>query len=119
MANNNQGYRSGNAFGRLAHTDYSSYDTDKVALKAGHLVRLSRDRMCLVRAVEPIAIDLWFTDSLVISHDGTDLVRTDGVALNQYGHQSVQAYFDIADSAASATYYGNILKPDFDSLLDL
>jgi len=115
MANNNQGYRSGNAFGRLANTDFSSYDTDKVALKAGHLVRLSRDRMCLVRAVEPIAIDLWFTDSLVMSHDGTDLAGTDGVALNQYGHQSIQAYFDIADSAGSTTYYGNILKPDFDS----
>ena len=115
MANNNQGYRSGNAFGRLANTDFSSYDTDKIALKAGHLVRLSRDRMCLVRAVEPIAVDLWFTDSLVMSHDGTDLAGTDGTALNQYGAQSIQAYFDIADSAGSDTYYGNILKPDYDS----
>lgn len=115
MANNNQGYRSGNAFGRLSHTDFSSYDTEKVALKAGHLVRVSRDRMCLVRAVEPISIDLWFTDSLTMSHDGTDLAGTDGAALNQYGHQSIQAYFDIADSAASTTYYGNILKPDYDS----
>ena len=43
------------------------------------------------------------------------MAGTDGVALNQYGHQSVQAYFDIADSEASATYYGNILKPDYDS----
>lgn len=115
MANNNQGYRSGNAFGRLANTDFSSYDTEKVAMKAGHLVRLSRDRMCLIRAVEPMALDLWFTDSLVMSHDGTDLAGTDGVALNQYGHQSIQSYFDIADSAGSATHYGNILKPDYDS----
>jgi len=115
MANNNQGYRSGNAFGRLANTDFSSYDTEKVALKAGHLVRVSRDRMCLIRAVEPIAIDLWFTDKVTVSHDDTDLAQTHGVQLNQYGAQSIQAYYDIADSSAAADYYGNILKPDYDS----
>lgn len=117
MANNNQGYRSGNAFGRLANTDFSSYDTEKVALKAGHLVRVSRDRMCLIRAVEPIAIDLWFTDSVTLTHDGTDLADAgNGKALTQYGFQSITAYYDIDSSgAAAAKYYGNILKPDYDS----
>tara|TARA_B100000900_G_C20418227_1_gene649813 strand:- start:24 stop:854 length:831 start_codon:yes stop_codon:yes gene_type:complete len=71
--------------------------------------------MCLIRAVEPIAIDLWFTDKLTMGHDGTDLSGTHGLQLNQYGHESIQAYFDIADSAGSADYYGNILKPDYDS----
>ena len=116
MANNNQGYRSGNAFGRLSNTDFSSYDTDRIAMKAGHLVKLRGNRMCMVTGVEPLAIDLWFTDSVSLTHDGTDFSSAgDGTALNQYGHQSIQAYYDIADSAGAATYYGNILKPDFDS----
>ena len=117
MANNNQGYRSGNAFGRLANTDFSSYDTEKVALKAGHLVRVSRDRMCLIRAVEPIAIDLWFTDTLNVgTASSATLNGTDATPLTQYGALSMQAYFDLhASSEAASTRYGNILKPDYDS----
>jgi len=115
MANINQGIRSGNALGRITNTDFSSSDTEKIALKSGYLVRMSGDRYMLVNGVEPLSIDLWFTDSVTMSHDGTDLAGTHGVQLNQYGHQSIQAYYDIADSAASATYYGNILKPNFDS----
>jgi hypothetical protein len=116
MTNKNQGYRSGNAFGRLTDVDFSGDDTDKVALKPGYLVRM-RDRFHLVEAMEPLSVDLWFTDSINLTHDGTDFTAGagQGTAMNQYGHQSIQAYFDIADSAANADYYGNILKPDFDS----
>ena len=134
MANKNQGVRSGNAFGRLANVDYSSYDTDKVALKPGYLVRM-RDRFHLVEAMEPLAVDLWFTDTVNFGvttvesgvDTGASTIRyahtptgTHGNALAKYGLESMSAYFgfgeDNAAGAVSASdLYGNILKPNFDS----
>ena len=119
MANINQGVRSGNAFGRLANTDFSGTDTEKVALKPGFLIRI-RDRFHLVEAVEPIAVDLYFTDSVnvgntVSSGAASALSGTHGPGLTQYGLNSISAYYDMTSSASAATRYGNILKPDFDS----
>ena len=119
MANINQGVRSGNAFGRLANTDFSGTDTEKVALKPGFLIRI-RDRFHLVEAVEPLAVDLYFTDSVnlgntVSSGVATALSGTHDPGLEQYGMSSISAYYDLTSSAAAATRYGNILKPDFDS----
>ena len=119
MANINQGVRSGNAFGRLANTDFSGTDTEKVALKPGFLIRI-RDRFHLVEAVEPIAVDLYFTDSVnvgntVSSGEATALSGTHGPGLSKYGKNSISAYYDMTSSASAATRYGNILKPDFDS----
>ena len=120
MANINQGVRSGNAFGRLANTDFSGTDTEKVALKPGFLIRI-RDRFHLVEAVEPIAVDLYFTDSVNVGNtlsgagacDG--LLGTHGPGLTQYGLNSISAYYDMSTASSAATRYGNILKPDFDS----
>lgn len=120
MANVNQGVRSGNALGRLANTDFSASDADKVALKPGYLVRL-RDRFHLVEAVEPLTVDLFFTDSVNVGNtlSGTGaanaLTGTHGPGLTQYGLNSISAYYDMTTAASAATRYGNILKPDFDS----
>lgn len=114
MANANQGNRSGNAFGRVANTDYTVMGTGE-SLKPGYLLRI-RDTYALVTGVEALAVDLFFTDTLTLAHDGTDFSASgQGTAMNQYGHQSIQAYFDIADSAGSASYTGNILAPTYDS----
>ena len=81
MANANQGVRSGNAFGRIANTDYSSYDTENVALKPGHLLRI-RNRFHLVEAVEPMVVDLWYTDTMNVGNaSSSDLNGTNGEAL--------------------------------------
>ena len=119
MANVNQGVRSGNALGRLANTDFSASDADKVALKPGYLVRL-RDRFHLVEAVEPMTVDIFFTDSVnvgntVSSGVASALSGTHGPSLAKYGKNSVSAYYDMTASASATTRYGNILKPDFDS----
>lgn len=119
MANVNQGVRSGNALGRLANTDFSGYDADKVALKPGYLVRL-RDRFHLVEAVEPMTVDLFFTDSVnvgntVSSGVASALTGTHGPSLAKYGKNSVSAYYDMTATTTAGTRYGNILKPDFDS----
>jgi len=121
MANVNQGVRSGNAFGRVANTDFSGTDVDKVALKPGFLIRI-RDRFCLVEAVEPMNVDLFFTDSVnlgatvasgAVAADA--LTGTHADALESYGPSSIAAYYDITSTASATTRYGNILKPDFDS----
>jgi len=119
MANVNQGVRSGNAFGRLSNVDFSTGDVDKVALKPGFLIRI-RDRFCLVEAVEPMNVDLFFTDSVnlgntVSSGAASALSGTHGPALTQYGLNSISAYYDMTSTTSAATQYGNILKPDFDS----
>jgi hypothetical protein len=119
MANVNQGVRSGNAFGRVSNTDFSSSDVDKVGLKPGFLIRI-RDRFCLVEAVEPMNVDLFFTDTVnvgntVSSGNATALSGTHGPALAKYGKNSISAYYDMTTTTSAATAYGNILKPDFDS----
>ena len=119
MANVNQGVRSGNQFGRVANVDLGGSDTDKVALKPGFLIRL-RDRFHLVEAVEPLTVDLFFTDSVnvgntVSSGEATALSGTHGPALAKYGKNSISAYYDMTSSSSAATRHGNILKPDFDS----
>jgi hypothetical protein len=119
MANVNQGVRSGNALGRLANTDFSGYDADKVALKPGYLIRL-RDRFHLVEAVEPMTVDLFFTDSVnvgntVSSGVASALTGTHGPSLAKYGKNSISAYYDMTATTTAGTRYGNILKPDFDS----
>ena len=121
MANANQGVRSGNAFGRIANTDYSSYDTENVALKPGHLLRI-RNRFHLVEAVEPMVVDLWYTDTLnvgitaVSSSLATDFDGTHGEALEQYGLASISSYFDLGTGTVAETNKtGNILAPDYDS----
>ena len=103
MANANQGYRSGNAFGRLADIGNEAIYSQGIKLEPGYLIRL-RSRMHLVTAVEPISIDCFFTDPANV-----------GPALAQYGIHSIQAYYDITDSDSAANLKGNILKPDFDS----
>ena len=114
MANANQGNRSGNSFGRLANISDTPYLTQGVKLEPGYLIRL-RSRMHLVTAVEPMVVDLYFSDTMNVGHSGSALNGTDGTALTQYGFQSIQAYFDITDSDAATNLVGNILKPDFDS----
>jgi len=114
MANANQGNRSGNAFGRVANTDYSVMGTGE-SLKPGYLLRI-RDTYALVTGVEALAVDLFFTDTLTLTHGGTNFDSTgQGTAMNQYGHQSIQAYFNIDDSASESTYTGNIIAPTYDS----
>ena len=114
MANANQGNRSGNSFGRLANISDTPYLTQGVKLEPGYLIRL-RSRMHLVTAVEPMVVDLYFSDTMNVGHSGSALNGTDATALTQYGFQSIQAYFDITDSDAATNLVGNILKPDFDS----
>ena len=114
MANANQGNRSGNNFGRLENISDTPYLTQGVKLEPGYLIRL-RSRMHLVTAVEPMVVDLYFSDTMNVGHSGSALNGTDATALTQYGFQSIQAYYDITDSDAAANLVGNILKPDFDS----
>ena len=116
MANANQGNRSGNAFGRIANVSDTPIYSQGVKLEPGYLIRI-RSRMHLVTAVEPMAVDLFFADTLNIGHVASPeaLDGTDGVALMQYGIHSIQAYFDVANGADPANLKGSILKPDFDS----
>ena len=122
MANLNQGYRSGNAFGRLANISYDNgIAGDDVALKPGYLLRI-RDTYALVTGVEAMSVDLFFTDTLnvgitaVSSNVATDFDGTHGEALEQYGLASISAYYDLGTgTVAEADKTGNILAPDYDS----
>ena len=115
MANLNQGYRSGNAFGRLADISNEAIFSQGIKLEPGYLIRL-RSRMHLVTAVEPISVDCFFTDTVNVGNaSAATLNGTDATPLMQYGGQSIQAYYDITDSDSAANLTGNILKPDFDS----
>ena len=98
MANLNQGYRSGNAFGRLANVSYENgIGGEDVALKPGYLLRI-RDTYALVTGVEAMSVDLFFTDTVnvgitaVSSSVATDFDGTHGEALEQYGLASISAY---------------------------
>ena len=120
MANLNQGYRSGNAFGRLANVSYER-GVNEDALKPGYLLRV-RDTYALVTGVEAMAVDLWLTDTVnvgiasVSSSIATDFNGTHGEALEQYGLASISAYYDLGVSTvAAADKTGNILAPDYDS----
>jgi hypothetical protein len=115
MANANQGNRSGNAFGHIANISNSPHYTEGIKLEPGYLIRL-RSRMHLVAAVEPMVVDLFFSDTVNVGNaSAATLNGNDSTPLMQYGGQSIQAYYDIADSAAAANLVGNILKPDYDS----
>ena len=122
MANLNQGYRSGNAFGRLANVSYDNgIAGDDVALKPGYLLRI-RDTYALVTGVEAMSVDLFFTDTVnvgitaVSSSVATDFDGTHGEALEQYGLASISAYYDLGTgTVAEADKTGNILAPDYDS----
>jgi len=115
MANANQGFRSGNAFGRLADISNEAIFSQGIKLEPGYLIRL-RSRMHLVTAVEPISVDCFFTDTVNVGENGGGTLNgTDATPLTQYGIQSIQAYYDVTDSDAAANLTGNILKPDFDS----
>lgn len=115
MANANQGNRSGNSFGRLANISDTPYLTQGVKLEPGYLIRL-RSRMHLVTAVEPMVVDLYFSDTMNVGNaSSATLNGTDATPLMQYGGQSIQAYYDITDSDSATNLVGNILKPDFDS----
>ena len=114
MANANQGNRSGNAFGHVANISNYPHYTEGIKLEPGYLIRL-RSRMHLVAAVEPMVVDLFFSDTVNLGHSGSALNGTDATPATQYGFQSLQAYYDITDSDAAANLVGNILKPDFDS----
>ena len=109
MANLNQGYRSGNAFGRLANVSYESGSGgDDVALKPGYLLRI-RDTYALVTGVEAMSVDLWFTDTInvgitaVSGSVATDFDGTHGEALEQYGLASISAYYDLGTSTVAET----------------
>jgi hypothetical protein len=121
MANLNQGYRSGNAFGRLANVSYDNNYGEDIALKPGYLLRI-RDTYALVTGVEAMSVDLWFTDTVnvgitaVTSDVATDFDGTHGEALEQYGLASISAYYDLGKSTVAETdKTGNILAPDYDS----
>ena len=111
MANANQGNRSGNAFGKIANVGDTPIYSQGVKLEPGYLIRI-RSRMHLVTAVEPVAVDLFFTDTHNVGHTASPeaLNGTDGTALAQYGIHSIQAYYDISDGASAADVKGNILK---------
>jgi hypothetical protein len=115
MANANQGNRSGNAFGHIANVSNFPHYTEGIKLEPGYLIRL-RSRMHLVAAVEPMVVDLFFSDTVNVGNaSAATLNGTDSTPLMQYGGQSIQAYYDITDSDAAANLVGNILKPDYDS----
>ena len=121
MANLNQGYRSGNAFGRLANVSYENNSGEDIALKPGYLLRI-RDTYALVTGVEAMSVDLFFTDTVnvgitaVTSAVATDFDGTHGEALEQYGLASISAYYDLGTGTVAETdYTGNILAPDYDS----
>jgi hypothetical protein len=115
MANANQGNRSGNAFGHVANITNFPHYTEGVKLEPGYLIRL-RSRMHLIAAVEPMVVDLFFSDTVNVGNASAGTLNgTDSTPLMQYGGQSIQAYYDITDSDAAANLVGNILKPDYDS----
>ena len=109
MANVNQGVRSGNQFGRIANVDLAGNDTDKVALKPGFLIRI-RDRFHLVEAVEPLTVDLFFTDSVNVGNTVTSgvagsLSGTHGFSLAKYGVNSISAYYDMTTSSTRSNSF--------------
>tara|TARA_B110000495_G_scaffold202434_1_gene222574 strand:+ start:1219 stop:2175 length:957 start_codon:yes stop_codon:yes gene_type:complete len=115
MANANQGNRSGNAFGHVANITNFPHYTEGIKLEPGYLIRL-RSRMHLIAAVEPMVVDLFFSDTVNVGNASAGTLNgTDSTPLMQYGGQSIQAYYDITDSDAAANLVGNILKPDYDS----
>lgn len=116
MVNANQGNRSGNAFGRIANISDTPMYTQGVKLEPGYLIRI-RSRMHLVTAVEPMAVDLFFTDTLNLSYTASPaaLGGTDGTAMTQYGILSIAGYYDLTDGSPAADVKGSIIKPDYDS----
>jgi hypothetical protein len=115
MANANQGNRSGNAFGHVANITNFPHYTEGIKLEPGYLIRL-RSRMHLIAAVEPMVVDLFFSDTVNVGNASAGTLNgTDSTPLMQYGGQSIQAYYDITDADAAANLVGNILKPDYDS----
>jgi len=115
MANANQGNRSGNAFGRVANTDYTVMGTGE-SLKPGYLLRI-RDTYALVTGVEALAVDLFFTDTVEIGNASSSaLSGNHATGLTQYGVNSIQAYYDLGTSGVTAAdKTGNILAPNYDS----
>lgn len=119
MANANQTLRSGNEFGRIPNTSYEQTNTEGVKLKPGYLARI-RDRYHLVIADEPLAVDIWFSDTLNLGFTVTsgEAVANGGTHINaaaKYDLTSIAAYFDVTTTTAAADYTGNILATDFDS----
>lgn len=116
MTNVNQTNRVGNVFGTPFGAGYGNFGYD-VALKPGYIIK-ARNNFFVVEAREPLTVDLYFTDNLVITAT-TNVVTTDAAndsdALIRYGANSVSAILGPSGILTSGTVPGPILSPDFDS----
>ena len=114
MTNVNQTNRVGNLFGTPYGAGYGDFGYD-VALKPGYIIK-ARNNFFVVEAKEPLTVDLYFTDNLVITVSSNVVDGgTAGTALLRYGANSVSAILGPSGGLAAGTVAGPILSPDFDS----
>ena len=114
MTNVNQTLRPGNLFGTpFGTTPESCHD---MGLKPGFVIK-ARNNFFVVEAREPLTVDLFFSDSVVITVDGSNIVNggADGAGLLKYGPNSVSAILGPSGGLTAGTITSTILSPDFDS----
>ena len=86
------------------------------ALKPGYVIK-ARNNFYVIEAREALSVDLFFSDSHVITVSGANIVNggADGVGLVKYGPNSVSAILGPTGGLTAGTKTASILSPNFDS----
>ena len=115
MTNVNQGSRAGNIFGTPFGGGHGSNGME-YALKPGYVIK-ARNNFYVIEAREALSVDLFFSDSHVITVNGSNIVNggADGVGLVKYGPNSVSALLGPTGGLTAGTKTASILSPNFDS----
>ena len=115
MTNVNQGSRVGNIFGTPFGGGHGNNGME-YALKPGFVIK-ARNNFYVIEAREALSVDLFFSDSHVITVDGSNIVNggADGTGLLKYGPNSVSAILGPTGGLTAGTKTASILSPNFDS----
>ena len=115
MTNVNQGSRVGNIFGTPFGGGHGNNGME-YALKPGFVIK-ARNNFYVIEAREALSVDLFFSDSHVITVDGSNIVNggADGTGLLKYGPNSVTAILGPTGGLTAGTKTASILSPNFDS----
>ena len=115
MTNVNQGSRVGNIFGTPFGGGHGNNGME-YALKPGYVIK-ARNNFYVIEAREALSVDLFFSDSHVITVSGANIVNggADGVGLVKYGPNSVSAILGPTGGLTAGTKTASILSPNFDS----
>ncbi len=114
MTNVNQGSRAGNIFGTPFGGGHGNNGME-YALKPGYVIK-ARNNFYVIEAREALSVDLFFTDSHVITVS-SNVVNggADGTGLLKYGPNSVSALLGPTGGLTAGTKTASILSPNFDS----